>query len=238
VLLDVEGTTTPAAFVHERLFPYSIAHMEEYLQRCIGDARVADELARLRDEYASDRRRGLAVPPWPSGCRANWIASAARYARWLIERDRKSTPLKVLQGLIWEDGYESGELVGQLYPDVAGAIERWHRQGRRVAIFSSGSVLAQRLLFGHSIAGDLTPLLDSYYDTGTGPKMDPDSYRAIARELDVSPPLVLFVSDSLAELDAAAKAGMRTCLSVRTSDPPAVATHPFVASFEGLAAAA
>jgi enolase-phosphatase E1 len=138
------------------------------------------------------------------------------YVHWLMDRDRKSTGLKSLQGKIWEEGYGSGELKGEVYPDVAPALERWRSQGIDIAIFSSGSVQAQRSLFRSSTAGDLTRLILAYFDTTTGPKTAPMSYARIAAALDHSTSEVLFVSDVGAELDAALTAGMQTALCVRT----------------------
>jgi enolase-phosphatase E1 len=133
----------------------------------------------------------------------------------LMDQDSKTSALKELQGHIWEDGYNTGELVGAVFDDVKPALERWRQQGVGVGIFSSGSVLAQKLLFGHSSAGDLTPLLRWYFDTTVGAKTDPASYRRIASSIGESPDAVLFVSDIVAELDAARAAGMQTALSVR-----------------------
>jgi enolase-phosphatase E1 len=132
-----------------------------------------------------------------------------------MDRDRKSTGLKALQGRVWEDGYRRGELRGQVYPDVPRAFERWRRDGREIAIFSSGSVLAQRLLFAHTGAGDLTPFLRAHFDTVIGAKGDPESYRRIAAALERDPRDVLFVSDVDRELDAARAAGLPTRLCVR-----------------------
>ena len=132
-----------------------------------------------------------------------------------MDQDRKSTGLKSLQGRIWEEGYRSGELEGEVYPDVLPALERWRKQGIDIAIFSSGSVQAQRSLFRNSVAGDLTRFIGGYFDTTTGPKREPESYARIAAALKRSPPDVLFVSDIAAELDAARTAGMRTALCVR-----------------------
>jgi enolase-phosphatase E1 len=139
-----------------------------------------------------------------------------------MDRDRKSTALKSLQGKIWEEGYRAGRLRGEVYPDVAPALERWRRQGIDVAIFSSGSIQAQRSLFRSTAAGDLTRFIRDYFDTTTGPKTAPDSYRRIAAGLGRSPSDVLFVSDIAAELDAASTAGMQTALCVRQpgSAPP------------------
>jgi enolase-phosphatase E1 len=138
-----------------------------------------------------------------------------------MDRDRKSTALKELQGRIWEEGYVRGDLVGEVFPDVAGALSRWHAKHCPVGIFSSGSTLAQRLLFRHSLAGDLTPYLTAYFDTTTGPKAEPSSYARIAERLGTTPEAVMFVSDTVRELDAAHAAGMRTRLAVRPGNPPA-----------------
>ena len=147
-----------------------------------------------------------------------------------MDQDRKSTGLKSLQGRIWEEGYGSGELKGELYPDVVPAMERWRTQGIDVAIFSSGSVQAQRSLFRNSTAGDLTRFIRAYFDTTTGPKREPESYARIAAALEHSPEDVLFVSDIGAELDAARTAGMRTALCVRGSgNNPGV--HPVIHEF-------
>ena len=133
----------------------------------------------------------------------------------LMDQDSKAPALKELQGHIWEDGYHTGGLVGEVFDDVKPALERWRQQGVAVGIFSSGSVLAQKLLFRHSSAGDLTPLLHWHFDTAVGAKTSPDSYSRIAASIGESPSAVLFVSDIVAELDAARTAGMQTALSVR-----------------------
>jgi enolase-phosphatase E1 len=134
-----------------------------------------------------------------------------------MDQDRKSTGLKSLQGKIWEEGYRSGELKGQVYPDVLPALERWRSQGIDVAIFSSGSVQAQQSLFRNSVAGDLTGFIKAYFDTMTGPKREPESYRRIAAALERPASDVVFLSDIVEELDAARAAGMRTALCVRES---------------------
>jgi enolase-phosphatase E1 len=144
-----------------------------------------------------------------------------------MDRDRKSTALKSLQGRIWESGYRSGALRSHLYADVRPALERWRSEGKRVAIFSSGSVLAQRLLFAHTPEGDLTPMIDAFFDTTTGPKREAESYRRIAAALGMPPVGVLFVSDVAAELDAARAAGLKTALCVREGEAPPPG-HPVV----------
>jgi len=220
ILLDIEGTTTPIEFVHQVLFPYARARVHDYLEQ--GD------IALLRAEYAAEPRS----PDLPA-----WNPEA--YVYWLMDRDRKSTALKALQGRIWEDGYRAGELRGKgaVYPDVRPALERWHAAGRTIAIFSSGSIRAQRNLFANTTAGDLSPFVSDYFDTTTGPKREAGSYRRIAAALRQPPNAVLFVSDVSAELDAARAAAMRTALCVRgTPAPGEIPTdHPRIHSFAELA---
>jgi enolase-phosphatase E1 len=152
-----------------------------------------------------------------------------------MDRDRKSTGLKSLQGKIWEEGYSSGDLEGEVYSDVLPALEHWRTQGIDIAIFSSGSVQAQRSLFRNSAAGDLTRFIRAYFDTTTGPKTEPESYARIAVALERSPSEVLFVSDVRAELDAARAAGMQTALCVRTpGSAPSTGAYPVVHTFDQL----
>ncbi len=190
---------------------------------------VARDLAGLREEWARDAAGGEDPPAWDGS-----TAAAAAYARWLMDHDRKTTALKSLQGKVWAEGYAAGRLRGQVYDDVPPALARWTAAGRRVAIFSSGSVLAQELLFRHSDHGDLTPFLSGYFDTTTGPKGEAESYRRIAAAVGVLPGASLFVSDVVGELDAARKAGFATALAVRTPPAPTGQGHPEVASFDAL----
>ena len=230
-LLDVEGVTTAIDFVHLVLFPFARDRVEEHLGRAAAGGAAHDEVDALRAERERDAADGQDVPPWPEGSADERARSAAAYVRFLIDQDRKSTPLKSLQGQIWERGYRDGRLRGHVYPDVAPALARWRGEGRCVAIFSSGSVLSQRLLFEHSDAGDLTPWIDAYFDTTTGPKRDAASYREIARRLGIDPASIRFVSDVRDELDAAAAAGLRTALCVRSGAAPDAARaepHPVV----------
>jgi enolase-phosphatase E1 len=150
-----------------------------------------------------------------------------------MERDRKSTGLKIIQGEIWRGGFESGALRGEVYPDVKPALARWRAAQRTVAIYSSGSAAAQRLLFGYSTAGDLTPLIDRHFDTTSGPKLSADSYALIARELELRRDEVLFVSDVEAELASARQAGLDTRLCVRSGDAPR-SLSPIVRTFDEL----
>jgi enolase-phosphatase E1 len=231
ILLDIEGTTTPIDFVAKQLFPFASAHVEDFLRRNSGQTEIAGLIEELRE--ASQRDLGYGAGSWPAGRGEEAIGGAAAYVRWLIAKDSKITPLKTLQGKIWEEGYRSGELQGGVYPDVAAALARWKNQGQRIAIFSSGSVLAQRLLFAHSTAGDLTPFLDAYFDTATGPKRESASYQKIAATLQLKPERFVFVSDVEAELDAARAARMHTLLSLRPGvRVPEKTTHTAIKTFD------
>jgi len=211
ILTDIEGTTTSIAFVYDVLFPYAAARLEQACARPDPGPELREALERLRDEHG---RETAADPPPPFG-------DGAPYARWLMERDRKSTGLKLLQGLIWEEGYASGEIHGHVYPDVPPALAAWRDHGLRLRIFSSGSVHAQKLLFGHTDYGDLTPYFEGFHDTLTGAKQTPEAYAAIAAAYALPPEEILFLSDVVTELDAAAKAGYRTGLLVRPGNKPA-----------------
>ena len=194
VLTDIEGTTSAIAFVKETLFPFAEAALDGFLDAHGGEPEVAAILAGVP---GPDRRATL--------------------RRWMAE-DAKVTPLKALQGLIWRAGFEDGRLRGHLWPDVAPCLRAWHAAGTGLAVYSSGSADAQRMLFGHSVAGDLTPLFRGFFDTRMGGKREAASYARIAAELGHPPGAILFLSDVAEELDAAAAAGLRICQLVRAED--------------------
>jgi enolase-phosphatase E1 len=219
ILLDIEGTTTPIAFVTQVLVPYARQHLRSYLYRHCDAAQYLPLMTSFQNEHQADEEAGEPVLPW-SAPGADPRPSVQLYAEWLMDRDRKSPALKELQGYIWQEGYQKGHLVGQVFEDVPRALERWRREGVRLGIFSSGSVIAQRWLFHCSSAGDLSQLVHWYFDTHTGAKQDPDSYRRIAEEVGELPPEILFVSDTARELDAAKAAGMGTIMSVRPGNIP------------------
>ncbi|HET6977901.1 MAG TPA: acireductone synthase [Pyrinomonadaceae bacterium] len=209
ILLDIEGTTTPIAFVHDVLFTYAREHVREFLQANSEQEDVRADIALLHDEYADDESKGHNPPPL-----------IADYVEWLIALDRKSTGLKSLQGKIWRQGYLEGSLKSQVFTDVAPAFARWKARGLSINIFSSGSVLAQKLLFAHTEAGDLTPFISDYFDTNVGKKAESDSYRAIAERMQLAPQNILFISDVIDELNAAHDAGMTAWLSIRPGNAP------------------
>jgi enolase-phosphatase E1 len=207
VVTDIEGTTTPIAFVHRTLFPYARARLAGFLDENAGRPDVAAELA--------------LIPGDPLETLFGWM-----------DRDEKAGPLKALQGMIWRQGYLDGALIGELYADVPPALRRWSQAGLRLAVYSSGSEEAQRLLFRHAEAGDLTGLFAGFFDTRVGPKRDPSSYAAIAAALGRAARETLFLSDVEAELDAAAAAGWRVCQLVRREDGTlASARHPVAPDF-------
>jgi enolase-phosphatase E1 len=222
VVLDIEGTTTPIAFVHDVLFPFARTHLHEYVTDSRHAAPLAEVTTLLAPEHADDLARGGRPP-----------ALVERYARWLMDRDRKSPGLKLLQGYIWERGYRSGQLQGEVFDDVPPAIRRWHASGIAVAIYSSGSVLAQRLLFESTPDGDLTPQLAGFFDTTVGAKQSPTSYGRIATSLGHAANAVLFVSDVVDELNAARQSGLQTLLAVRPGNPaqPGAEDYDAVQSF-------
>lgn len=236
VLLDIEGTTTPLSFVHDVLFPYARTHVAAWVaSRPPDDPELREIAAAIHDEAAAEAAAtgsaslvgGAAVPDFsePAG-RERLLQRVAT----LMDQDRKSPGLKRLQGLVWLQGYRDGSLVGQVYPDVKPALARWTAAGRQVGIYSSGSVLAQKLLFASSNAGDLTPFLRWHFDTAVGAKVEMESYRRIVKEIGASPSKVLFISDVSRELDAARAAGLMTRLCARGDRPPA--SHPLITSFD------
>ena len=210
ILLDIEGTTTPIAFVHDVLFTYARQHVRDYLVQHFKD--LTDDIAQLREEHM---RETAQPPPFKHD-----PDSIAAYVHWLIDRDRKSKGLKSLQGKIWREGYANGTLKAQVFDDVRPAFERWHKAGLRISIFSSGSALAQQLLFAHTDDGDLTGLISDYFDTNVGAKRDVESYRRIANTMNLPPHEIIFISDVTTELEAAKAAGMETRLSIRAGNQP------------------
>lgn len=214
ILTDIEGTTSAIAFVKETLFPFALAALDGFLDAHGTEPEVASIMAEVPGPDARATLRG-------------WMAA-----------DVKATPLKALQGLIWRAGFEDGRLRGHLWPDVAPCLRAWHAAGLRLAVYSSGSVEAQRLLFRHSLAGDLEPVFAGFFDTRMGHKREAASYAAIAAALGDPPSEVLFLSDVAEELDAARAAGLQSCQLVRAGDGTHPAgRHPEAADFPAVARA-
>ena len=211
ILLDIEGTTTPIAFVHDVLFSYARERLYEYLKAHRTESELQGLLATLRVEWQEDARTKQEPPPWALAD----IPAAARYLEWLMDRDRKSPALKRLQGEIWAAGFRDGTLKGEVFADVPPAVKRWRAAGLDVAIYSSGSVFAQKMLFGTTEYGDLTRLMTGFFDTAVGPKVASDSYHRIASSIGCRPAGILFLSDAPMELDAARRAGCQALLTIR-----------------------
>jgi len=228
ILLDIEGTTTPIDFVHQTLFPFARRRMAEFVEENF--SALGDEIKRLKVEHEEDYAEEFYVKEFDETV----PASIANYLIFLIDEDRKSTALKSIQGKIWRAGYEAGELKSEVFPDVPRAFARWREQGKTIAIYSSGSVLAQKLIFRYSNGGDLRTFIADYFDTNVGGKKDAASYRNIATALNFPVDEILFVSDVEAELKAAKAAGMETILSIREGNAPldSKTTHQSVKSFD------
>jgi enolase-phosphatase E1 len=223
VVLDIEGTTSATAFVHGTLFPYARDRMAAWVAAHRDEARVRAELDAVR--------RLLGDP------QADETAVVAQLLRWIAE-DAKVSPLKALQGWIWDEGFAAGELTTHFFPDVVPALRQWAAEGRTLWVFSSGSVAAQQAWFGHSPDGDLRPLLAGYFDTvNAGPKRERGAYERIAAAIGRPPAEIVFLSDVATELDAARAAGWHTVGLRRPSEPcfaEGVGDHLTVASFAEL----
>ena len=218
-LLDVEGTVAPISLIYDQLFPYARAHFPRFLQLHAADPVVVGDLITLAEENAAETDETA-----PRFTVPEYWDEAIPYLNWLMDCDRKSTALKSLQGRIWQRGFESDELKGTLFDDVPSALERWS-SAAQVAIYSSGSVAAQLLLFRHSSFGDLSHLISGYFDTRTGPKTASASYQSIASTMGCEPREVMFFSDVVRELDPAREAGCHTRLMMREGNAPVDDSH-------------
>ncbi|MDR9753831.1 acireductone synthase [Pseudomonas sp. SZMC_28357] len=214
ILTDIEGTTSAVSFVFDVLFPYAAKHLPDFVRQHAERADVVEQLAAVRadsGETGADVERVIEIL-------LEWIAA-----------DRKATPLKALQGMVWEQGYQAGQLKGHVYPDAVEALQRWHAEGYQLFVYSSGSIQAQKLIFGCSDAGDLSPLFSGYFDTTSGPKREAASYQRITQAIGVQASEIVFLSDIVEELDAARQAGMATCGLAREGGE--LAGHVTVNSF-------
>ena len=217
ILTDIEGTTSAVSFVFDVLFPYAAKHLPDFVRQNAERADVAEQIAAVRrdnNEPQADVERVVEIL-------LSWIAE-----------DRKATPLKALPGMVWAQGYQAGQLKGHVYPDAVEALKCWHQAGYQLFVYSSGSIQAQKLIFGCSEAGDLTPPFSGYFDTTSGPKREEQSYRNIQQAIGVEPGEILFLSDIVEELDAAQAAGLQTCGLAREGGE--LGSHITVDSFTGI----
>jgi enolase-phosphatase E1 len=218
VLLDLEGTTIPIHFVYETLFPMARDRSEAFFEARHADPEVHQALCALARESAGDAPHG--APSVPSPGDADFLYKTRDYYLWLMAQDRKSTPLKRIQGLIWQEAFETNQIRCPVFADVPAAFGRWTNGGWTIAIYSSGSVLAQKLVMRYSEAGDLTGSIARYIDTSIGHKKEAVSYARIAQSLGVAAGEILFLSDIPAELDAARSAGVQPILCMRPGNAP------------------
>jgi enolase-phosphatase E1 len=233
VLLDIEGTTCPVTFVAEILFPYASANLAHYLKMHQEEASVRaliQELEILWQQDTDEEARDLLTNDRKSG--EGGVEGIVPYLMLLIQCDRKVTPLKDLQGKIWAEGYARGELVGPIFDDVPPILRHWQQQGAVLAVYSSGSIPAQQLIYKHSNHGDLRPLFSHWFDTHTGSKQDPRSYTLIAELMGCEPEAILFVSDSPTELHAAGQGGLQVvCVNRETNAAEDDESDPTISSF-------
>jgi len=213
VLLDIEGTTCPVSFISQHLFPYAAEKLASFLDQKQNDATVCNLVRELANAGAGTESECQAPSTVPAH------KSILPYLRWLIEQDIKLSPWKELQGLIWRDGYESGQLIAPLFQDVPDALRQWKQQGRVLAVYSSGSIDAQQLLYAHTTAGNLTAMFNHWFDTRIGSKKESQSYREIATAMEAKPEQILFISDAISELKAASNVGIKTVFSLRPGNP-------------------
>ncbi len=218
ILTDIEGTTSSIDFVHQTLFPYAKLHLRHFLR---AEARRPEVAAQIH-AVALEEGRALTLED-----------AADVLDRWMAE-DRKATPLKALQGMVWAEGYAAGELIGHVYPDTPVALRRWHNEGLQLYVYSSGSVEAQQLIFGHTEYGDLTPLFTGYFDTRIGAKREPAAYHAILENIGLRGEEVLFLSDIGEELDAAREAGLATTQLLRDAKARPFPHHPAARDFSAV----
>lgn len=218
IVTDIEGTTSSISFVHEVLFPYARARLREFVLAHADEPEVAAQLDAVR----------MTAEGHPD---LNGVIQ--QLLHWMDE-DKKVTALKALQGLIWEQGYRNGDFHGHIYADAVENLRNWHAQGIALYIYSSGSVHAQKLLFGHTQYGDLTPLFSGYFDTRIGAKTEVSAYQHIVESLQLPAAQILFLSDIERELDAARAAGLKTCWLVRDTAPVDQAAHPQVHDFDAI----
>jgi len=217
ILLDIEGTTTPVDFVYKTLFPYASRKLESFLREHAQDPEIRSWIQDLHAQQNLDEHNGLEPPGWADHREEERLRSSVAYGQWLIARDSKCTPLKSLQGKVWQEGFTSGELRGDVFPDVPIAFERWRRQKKIICIYSSGSVLAQQLLFRSTVSGDLTSYITAFFDTRVGTKNEGESYKKIAASMSHAPNHFLFISDAAKEIEAARSVGMQATLCERDS---------------------
>lgn len=220
IVLDIEGTTCPVTFVSQTLFPFARRQLSQTICTPNRKPGVSAAIQEAISEWKQDTDpTSQALLLQATDQNTPTPEEISQYLDHLIQCDRKSTALKELQGIIWEQGYTSGELQSPLYADVIPTLNAWKQQEIMLAVYSSGSVKAQQLLYSYTTGGDITDRFNQWFDTRTGPKLNADSYRAISQTIEVRPASILFVSDHPGECDAALASGMETRFCLREGNP-------------------
>lgn len=235
IVLDIEGTTTPLDFVHRTLFEYASQNVEFFLVKKLNDPFIKKQVEGLKALHSSNTIDGQIPETWDDSTDEKNVESASTFVRFLISIDSKDQFLKSLQGVIWEEAFRKGRIKGEVYEDVPVALKRWAEAGLKLCIYSSGSVLAQKLIFGTTQYGDLTRFITEFFDTAVGTKRDPDSYRNISESLHLQPKELLFLSDVIEEVDASRKAGLESILVKReATDHVEGGSLKYIVNFDGL----
>ena len=218
IITDIEGTTSSLSFVKDVLFPYARQHIVHYVKEHADEEHVKEQINAIKKMMGEN---------------ADLDQVTQQLIEW-IDQDQKVTPLKALQGMVWESGYRNGDFTGHIYEDAYLKLKQWHEQGIKIYIYSSGSVFAQKLLYGFSDFGDVTPLFSGYFDTHIGHKRESNSYHNILQSIGAPANEVLFLSDIVEELDAAKSAKMNTCWLIRDGETPTLSQHPVAKTFSDI----
>lgn len=227
LIVDIEGTTTPIGFVKETLFPYAEENVESFLTKRYDEEETKEDIKALQELAAKDKADGVegVVEIPKEGSKEDIIKAVVNNVKWQMDKDRKTTALKQLQGHIWREGYKTGQIKAELFEDVGPALQQIVEEGVNVYVYSSGSIEAQKLLFGNTEEGDLLELFTDFFDTTIGDKKDPGSYKKIVEKIEVSPEEILFLTDMPEEATAASKAGLRSALVARDGNEELTEEH-------------
>ena len=234
ILLDIEGTTCPVSFVTETLFPYAKSELKSFLNRHKNDPFINQLIDNADNEWIQDNSEdSTRLRHQSENEQQAKHLEIESYLQLLIETDKKSTTLKDIQGKIWKEGYTTGRITSELFEDAEENLKRWHKQGYRLSVYSSGSVEAQHLLYKYTNKGDIENLFSHWFDTHIGNKKEPSSYTEIASVMGCKPQNILFISDNSDECDAARSAGLGTLYSMRDGNPQQEPrNHPVIRHLE------
>lgn len=228
ILLDIEGTTTPISFVKDSLFPIARDNVSTYVEKNFENAELQKAIAALRDQASKEKEEnveGVIEIPAKDATKEDVVKAVSDNVKWQMDKDRKTTELKSIQGMIWREAYESNAVQGELFEDVGPMLKMLHEEGMKLYVYSSGSIEAQKLLFSNSVCGDLSEVIEGHFDTTTGSKTDSGSYKKIAAEIGNEPKDILFLTDIPDEAEAAVTAGLRSALVIRPGNAELTDEH-------------